>query len=256
MGLVRCLTDEGRAAFRAWIRAGAAGEAPRHLLTEEGSSAEMATAAGTAAIVDDGPFASRLAHGRHLTERLKGFSPATLSFDEGVWDWLSLFYIDQLLPVVDGKRKPKEVVRYCLQLDGRKWSRHYVRMNWLSVREHGDAARVMLSGPMDRHPDILEQLSGQQEMFGSKGVIAAADALYWSGTLGALKKGHATRTAPGAVQRLRTVIRQFERTWDLEMLTAAQVVEMLPREFERWKPATGASAAKGTGSSAAMVAAL
>lgn len=239
MALVRRLTEEGRAAFRAWIEGGAEGQAPEFLLDE----AAMSEAVGYDAIVDDAPFDTRLACGRHLFARLAK-APQTLRFDVGVWDWLSLFYIDQLLPSVDGMRKPKELVRYCLQLDNRKWSRHAIRMCWLSVATHGDHARIILTGAMDRGSDLQEQLAGRQEVFGARGIVAAADGLYWDDVKGAPKTGHATRTKGGVVQRLGVVMKQFALTYDVEAMSGAQVLDLLPREFERWKPSSEGAVTK------------
>ena len=137
MARVRRLTEEGRAAFRAWIEAGAQGAAPRALLTD----ARMSEALDKAAEVEDVPFATRLECGRHLASRLGTLDRAAIRFDAGLWDWLSLFYIDQQMPKTDGTRRVGKVFRYCLDLRNRMWSRHQMRMNWLAVAEHGEHAR-------------------------------------------------------------------------------------------------------------------
>ena len=239
MALVRRLTDEGRAAFRDWIAAGAVGEPPRGLLEDFATSQALTTSAQ----VDDVKFATRLECGRHICDRLQNLPKAELSRDRGVWDWLSLFYIDQLMPVTDGKRALKEAVRYCLQFENRKWSRHLLRMNWLSVVEHGVHARLLLTRPMHEHGDMLEQIGSQQALFGSKSMVAVADRLYWDETRGAPRRGAATRSKPGVVQRLPKIMHQFELTYDVEGLASAQILALLPQEFDGWRPAAGAQAA-------------
>lgn len=234
MAVVRRLTEDGRKAFRAWIETGAEGEAPKDLLTDPVASEPTPH---FTACVDEATFPTRLHCGRHLHEafQLKA-KPGSVRFDEGLWDWLTLLYIDQVLPDTDGVRRPKEIARYCLELENRKWSRHAIRMCWLAVQTHGPHARIILSGAMDKGSDLQEQLAGRQEVFGAKGVVAAADKLYWDEAKDEPKRGHATRTRGGVVQRLGMVARQFALTWDLAQMDGDKVLALLPREFDTWKP--------------------
>ena len=231
------------------MKAGAPGEAPLRLLEDAGSSEAL----DTRVQVDPLAFATRLECGSHLRDRLQNLPRNALRQDVGVWDWLSLFYIDQLLPTVDGARKPKEPVRYCLQFENRKWSRHLIRMNWLSVIEHGEHARLLLTRPMPEHGDMMEQIGSQQALFGSKGMVAVADRLYWDEVRQAPKKGAATASRPGVVRRLPKVMRQFELTYDIEGLATGQVIALLPSEFAGWKPETAPSALIETGAKAAIL---
>jgi hypothetical protein len=232
MTAVRRLNGAGIAAFRGWLVAGCPGDLPTHLLTDQ----SVSEALGTACTVEVRPFGTRFEFGEYLVERLSALSPSAIRFDVGLWDWLSLLYFDQLCPPkADGSRKPQELVRYALELSGRKWSRHFVRMSWMSVQEHGDNARVMLSVPMATHPDILEQLAGTQETFGSKTVIALARRLYWDETGGKTKRG-AQAKGRGTPRRLSKILRQLRRTWDPGAMTPIQLQALLPvPEFSRWE---------------------
>jgi hypothetical protein len=117
------------------------------------------------------------------------------------------------------------------------WSRHIVRMSWMAVVDHGKSARVMLALPITKQSEVLEQLAGQQEVFGAQPVVEAADKLYWNGTTGALKKGAQGKGA-GTPRRLVRFMRQFRRTYDPPAMTADQLVSSLPPEFERWIPSS------------------
>jgi hypothetical protein len=157
-----------------------------------------------------------------------------LRFDAGLWDWLSLFYIDELAPRgADGTRDMKQVYRYTLELRNRLWSRHVLRMSWMTVMDHGEAARVMLALPVTKQSEVLEQLAGQQEVFGAKPVVEAADRLYWDTRSGVLKKG-AQGKGGGTPRRLVRFMRQFRRTYDPPAMTVEQLLASLPREFEKW----------------------
>jgi hypothetical protein len=248
MPMLRRLNDEGRLAFRTWVLAGAAGEAPRGLLDDPDASSPVEGGP----LVEAGPFGTRLAHGRHLTDRLASLPVADLRFNAGVWDWLSLLHIDELLPPATGARITGQVqaaaARYCLQLDNRMWSRHAARTDWEAVHLHGVHARVLLDVPMHIHPDVLEQLSGRQDMFGARGVVAAADALYFDEASGGLKRGRATRTRPGNARRLPVVLKQFQPHLGLAGYGRRQVLDLLPAEFDRWRPevATASPAVEAT----------
>lgn len=235
---IRKLTQRGREQFKAWLEQEAPGAAPLHLLTGPDTSSEVN---GKAQIEQRG-FASRLELGEYLADRLSGLPPASIRFEEGLWDWLTLFYIDELLPPGSGgKRDIKELVRYALELRNRKWSRHIVRMSWMAVKDHGPAARVMLAVPISKHTDVMEQIGGQQEAFGARSVVELADRLYFDTQTGRLKRG-AQGKKSGSPRRLRTFLRQFRRTYDPPRMTADQLAECLPGEFDKWKRRDRASA--------------
>jgi hypothetical protein len=228
---VRIFTAAGLAAWNSWVVAGCPEPVPIDLLTDPAMSDPLEPSC----TVEDQTFADRYAFGSYLQQRLRTAPVAAIRFNVGLWDWLSLFYIDQLAPVLGtGRRKKQEAVRLALQLSGRKWSRHLVRMSWMSVQEHGERARMMLSVPMDVHPDLLEQLAGAQETFGSPTVIAAAFALYWDPEAGRTRRG-AQAKGQGTPRRLGKIMRQLRRTWDPNAMTASQLLSLLPpREFGRW----------------------
>jgi hypothetical protein len=226
------LTPESIARFRLWLESGAMGSAPAHLLFGTGTEP-----LDDVASVELRSFASRLELGEYLAERLKPLPASQLRFDAGIWDWLSLFYIDALAPrSANGDRDIKQIYRYTLELKNRLWSRHILRMSWMTVIDHGSAARVMLALPITKQSEVMEQLAGQQEVFGARPVIEAADRLYWDQQSGALKRG-AQGKAGGTPRRLVRYMRQFRRTYDPPTMTVEQLLASLPQEFERWTEA-------------------
>ena len=231
MAAIRRLTLEGVDQFRTWLQQDGPSPAPAHLLSAPATS-EPLEGAGP---VEARDFASRLELGEYLADRLSSLPTARIRFDAGLWDWLSLFYIDVLAPLrADGTRDMKQIYRYTLELKNRMWSRHVARMSWMAVADPGKFARIMLALPITKQSEVLEQLAGQQEVFGARSVIEAADKLYWDEKSGALKRG-AQGKAAGTPRRLVRFMRQLRRTYDPPAMTADQLVGTLPREFERWK---------------------
>lgn len=228
---IRRLTPDGIAQFRAWLERGAPSSAPANLLSAPENS-EPVQGAGA---VEQRDFSSRFELGEYLASRLGGIPASRLRFDAGLWDWLSLFFIDVLAPRgVDGSRDMKQNYRYTLELKNRLWSRHIARMSWMAVVDHGKFARIMLALPITKQSEVLEQLAGQQEVFGARSVIEAADKLYWDENTGTLKRG-AQGKAAGTPRRLVRFMRQLRRTYDPPGMTAEQLVATLPSEFDRWK---------------------
>lgn len=227
---VRRLTSAGIARYREWLEKGAPGDAPAGLLAGGETSEQLETPVS----VENRSFGSRLELGRYLAERLAALPAGQLRFDAGVWDWLSLLYIDELAPRgAGGTRDMKQVYRYTLELRNRLWSRHVLRMSWMTVMDHGEAARVMLALPVTKQSEVLEQLAGQQEVFGARPVVEAADRLYWDTRSGVLKKG-AQGKGGGTPRRLVRFMRQFRRTYDPPAMTVEQLLASLPQEFEKW----------------------
>lgn len=242
MAEARRLTLEGQRAFKAWLEQGAPGVAPFHLLTDPTTSEGLPAKAAVAKRL----FASRLELGDYLVTALAVLPAQSIRFDAGLWDWLTLFYIDELLPQgAGGKRDVREIVRYALELRNRKWSRHIVRMSWMAVKDHGVFARVMLTVAVSKHNDVMEQIGGQQEAFGASAVVELADKLYFDPKTGALRRG-AGGKGRGTPRRLVRFMRQFRRTYDPPGMTARQILESLPGEFEKWvkPPRAGTAAAQ------------
>jgi hypothetical protein len=68
--------------------------------------------------------------------------------------------------------------------------------------------------------------------------------LYWDPNTNRWKDGASATEGPGVILRLMEVLGQFDLTYDLHSLTADQLYNMLPKEFDRFKrtPETAAVA--------------
>ena len=98
----------------------------------------------------------------------------------------------------------------------------------------GSAADHLLCGSPGKLPEIREQLTSQQDMFSAE-FQKAARALYYDETTQGLKRGSGGKGA-GSPRRLAKVRQQLDVTWDLFDLDAARIVQLLPKEFERFRP--------------------
>lgn len=180
-------------------------------------------------------FGIRYEMGRYLVSLLDQCDQREINFDCGLWSWLALFFFDQLCPAgTDGRRQPSQIYNYILSSDRRHQYRHAIRTTYLFVKEYGETVYFMFSNPLDKRGEITEQLAARQDILGCRGVIEAASNLYFDKLRMSPKRG-ASAKGPGTIRRFGVVLKQFARTYDLFSLNGQQVLEILPREFNRFR---------------------
>ncbi|MDY0885428.1 hypothetical protein ACFPL7_12185 [Dongia soli] len=237
------LNDLGINRFREYLLAGAAGPAPLDLL----SNPETAEAVAGVPPAERSNFSDRYEFGCYLVELFSPLPAASIAHDQGLWSAAALRWFDAICPAgSSGTRDPDKEYRYILSKDYRHYYRHAVRAPWQLVRAQKELAKLLLispretTHPLSTHGEILEQFSGRQQLLGSGPVIAAANRLYFDETTGRPKKGVAG-SGKGSARRFGLVLRQFELTFDPEVMTPGELIALLPSEFNRWKKSASAS---------------
>jgi hypothetical protein len=244
--VVRVLTDEGARRFRDYLAAkGAAGRAPPfELLDDPQCSADFPARIAIERAPAGRPFQNRYDFGVYLRLTLSAQDRTQIARDHRLWNWLSLYYFDQLCPLRDdGARDILATEIYLLTANPRyrQSFRHLVRAPWLAASEHGLNAKVLLiqaepsEAPLATRGGIFEQLASRQGILGNRTVIAAAHRLYFDEILGRPRWG-AGGHGPGAVRRFALVVQQLELNYDTRACSVDQLLALLPREFEEWKP--------------------
>src|SRR5262245_35576417 len=131
--LIRSLNERGQSRFRAWLDAGATGDTPLDLLQDPMTSEPVLDTAE----VDQAFFANRYDLAVHIDDALARCDFQGLSYDAGVWTWLSLFFFDLLCPKdLTGARNILAPYRYLLDEDSRKSRTHLIREAVVAVRNH------------------------------------------------------------------------------------------------------------------------
>lgn len=229
---IRRLNDRGCDAFRAWLEGGGRDDPPLGLLDDPDTSASLHPMIPRPIRA----YERRFDLGADLVDLLGGIDLMQLQIDAGLWDWLSLFLIDQICPPDQtGRRKLSNIAHYFLELDDhRRRYRHLVRTAWRLVEVHGTDAEYLLAGPLHVHGEIVEQLSAYQDVITCKPLIAAIRSLVWDVDNARLKRGFAGRRA-GSARRVPVVAKQFRLTFDLDSMRPEQILALLPREFERFR---------------------
>lgn len=232
MATVHRLSDRGRRAFEDYLRAGAQGPPPLGIAESSSVTPEIP--------IERLEFRTRFEFARYLQETLAPLRRAAIAHDSGLWDWLALFYIDQLCPIRRGSRRIRGLERYILSQDFRKYYRHLVASSYILHDLHGESARLLLHSPLDVHPDVVEQLASRQAVITNRALIRAAGQLYFDpsgGDGGRPKRGITDRDQPGTLRRLVAIVDQIELTYDLQAMDADAILALLPEEFDPWKPA-------------------
>ena len=118
-----------------------------------------------------------------------------------------------------------------------KRARHLVRSAWRLVQVHGVHAEPLLAGPLHVLGEAAEQMSAVQTNITCKPLVAAVRLLVWDQVKGKVKRGFAGK-GPGSARRARIVAQQFRLTYDLDSMQPEQILDLLPREFDRFRDAS------------------
>jgi hypothetical protein len=245
---VRCLNAEGIAAFDRYLTelARDVRAVPPYDVLE---SAQHAEDFGIEVAIDRArngvPFGSRLEFGKYLHEKLSEAEPTQISRNYGLWNWLSLYYFEQLCPQGDGdgarRVGPKELYLLSPRQGHRQYIYHLVRAPWLIVNDHAENAKVLLlspergrGSPLATRSRIFEELAARQSILNNKTLIATAQRLYFDERYGRTFFG-ASGGGAGSARRFAMVVQQLELTYDTRACGVDELLRLLPREFDEYK---------------------
>lgn len=185
-------------------------------------------------------FETRYEFGAYLASLFERIPRNVLMKNEGLWNWLVLFYIDQLLPVnLRGKREMGEMARYVYNPRYTKYYLHLVAATWDIYTRFGIDSKIFLTTPMSKISNFIRELAARQNIISNKNLIRAVQALYWkeleNGKEG-VKRGAYSKKKPGNLYRFIAVMNQFDTNYDLYAMKSEDIIRLLPAEFDIWKP--------------------
>lgn len=245
MTTIRSLNEAGIARFSAWISA-PNGSPPREILTDD----VYTDAIDKEFSLDDTlRFETSFELGKYLFDAAFGKSGDRLEIRamNGMWAWISLTYIDSLLSRNRQAVKPLASAHY---IDGgaRLAYRLIARTAWELYLLHGEGARIALSSKKSPWGELSEQMTGaNQRNFSNRAFWSLANTLYIdeAGEIrsgAASKRPKAARQNPalnagkGSVRRLAATMKQFERTYNVRIMSVEQLAAVLPPEYRKWLP--------------------
>jgi hypothetical protein len=236
---IRRLTDQGIEKFRKYLdelRQGSAAVPPDNMLRDPDFSAPFKWQAE----IEQRTFDTRLKLAHYLAGVLNEVENDGLENNVGLWSWLSLLYFDQVCPLEEnGLRKPGRDYRHILEPGYPNGHRHLLAGAWLvySVYGLGDRlSRLLLWTPLHLESKFHHELAVRQTLITNKGILEAADKMYFKELEGKPKKGALVKKiAPGTLQRFIDIIQQLDLTYDLYSMSGEEILALLPSEFDEWK---------------------
>ena len=234
---LRRFTNEGMVAFRQYLidlRANPDRSIPHDLLSSP-TLTEVLHPEVTAAV----PYFStrqEFAAWLDFAFQTAGCEPPML--DREFWSWLTAALFDQVCPADSrGHRKPGALARYIPEMNQwRRRYRHLLANPYHAFRVHrSDPSRaaVVLVNPLHAPGELTEQFTSRLEVISCPATIGLATMLFIDGSTGRRRAG----ASGEAARRLGKLINQYSRTWDIRSVELDQFVRILPREFDRFKPA-------------------
>ena len=183
-------------------------------------------------------FSSRKEAGLYLDRVISQTEIDIPEKDAGLWTWLTLFFFDQVCPPDRyGKRMPRDEARLIPKVDNYlRFYRHLLLGPYLIIRAHrDDPERVvaLLLKPLHEPGEIPEQLQSKLQLVTNRSIMEVATRLYVDKTTHLLKRGSSSKKK-GAPRRLVTFLSQLDLTYYLYGLSADELIQLLPKEFDRF----------------------
>lgn len=239
--LLRRLNSHGLELFADYLTLlgsdGITGTVPRGLLDRSDTSLPIRPAVD----LDPSPIETRLDAARRIDDLLSPL-PSTLRLelesDPGFWGWLSLFYFDSVCPARRGSRDPGHPSRHVIDQGARNKYRHLLASPYTiysTFRPAYQLAMAALYTPVHSPGELAEQITGSQHLIPIRSVVEAYTLLYFDTSTGSNKWG-AGGDGKGSARRFSPVLNQFDRTFDLGSMSTVQILDLLPAEFDRFKP--------------------
>lgn len=228
---LRRFNEAGVAAFRialAEMRTGARLSLPGDLIDAPALSDQVGTAR-----VEPRLFANKLDIAKYLDSLLGPLRLPNLLRDTGLWAWLSAYYFDQICPLTKTKRKVLADPLYIPDFENHlRRYRHLLAAPLELLQSLPDHNRLLLHTRIDRHPDVIEQVSGRLNTIRVPGLREAMDLLYFDPATDTVARGVLSQDQPGSLRRFIKVAQQLDLTLDLSGMSGEQVVAALPPRIQ------------------------
>ncbi len=181
-------------------------------------------------------FATKREAAVYLNKLFGGLSKQDLLNDAGLWSWLSLFYFDVVCPKQSGERKVRNDYTYIFEpKSSRHFYRHLLFVSWRILDIAPSHNRLMLDSSISSLDKFTSEVIKRLYLTRIPCFFEVLDRLYWDESIGRARPGvtnFAKVTAGNLAHRLPVRIRQLEKTYDLQSLTADQLIELLGEEFQ------------------------
>ncbi|QDU28887.1 hypothetical protein ETAA8_39930 [Anatilimnocola aggregata] len=233
--IARQFNAAGLAAFRGYLaecRIEPARAVPQTLLVDPAFSDPTTSPVH----VEPRQFRTRQVAAEYLHQVLSPISDHDLLANAGLWSWLSLYYFDQVCPIVMGIRQVTNDYSYVFEpKNPRHFYRHLLFIAWRVKNMAPEHCRLFLTPAVSTLDHVTTEVLKRLYLTRIPCIFEVLDRLYWDSSRGRARAGIVgTKVKAGdLVHRLPIRIRQLEVTYDLNSLSADQLVSLLGTEFQQ-----------------------
>jgi hypothetical protein len=185
--------------------------------------------------IEQRQFSNRRRAANYFHERFALIPADKVRREAGLWTWLTFVYFDQVCPVTDGQRKVRNDYTYIFMPGSSMYFyRHLLFIAWYALHIAPEHNRLCLDTSLHSLDKATVEILKRLYLTRIPSIFEVLDRLYWDTTRKRPRKGIVSpgKPAPGdLVHRLPTRIRQLEKTYDLQSLSADQLLELLGDEF-------------------------
>jgi hypothetical protein len=161
-----------------------------------------------------------------------------LSTDPLVWNWIACALMEHTVGTPADLSLIGAQERWVVNPASRKFYRHLFAGAFFTYRAHQDnPARAMsvLCQDLARPGEVVAQIMATDDL-GHSVAVEVATLLYFDSATGRIKKG-VSGAGPGSPRRLTAdYLNQLKLTVDFKGMSAKQIIDILPSEFDHLKP--------------------
>ena len=242
------LTDLGIkqfAEYLAELRAGSNPKYPAHLLEDDAYSEVY----GSEVIeVVQKKFDTKLEMLEEIDNILKNPDRKDVESDTHLWAWFSLFYFESIVKKDKNGNISLESENIQYIPETALWNRYYKHkilgpyLVYKMHQDHLEDTYLLLKSKPDRLGEFMGNVLGRQRMVSNKTIMKLLKELYWDEKSQSLKKGSSSRigksgslVGAGSISRLGVYLKQLDMTYDLHSIPLEKLLELLPKEYNKFK---------------------
>lgn len=171
---------------------------------------------------------------RYLQGVLRNLEQGVAEGDAGLWTWLTALFFDSVCPLRDSQRVVRNDYQYIFEpRNTRHFYRHLLFVAWRILEYAPTHNRLFLRSAVSTGDEVTRVVMERLFLTRIPCIYEVLDRLYWDESRRRPRRGiTGSKVQAGNLKhRLPTRIRQLEKTYDLQILDADQLLELLGDEF-------------------------
>lgn len=181
-------------------------------------------------------FSTRREAAEYFVQIFAPLNTDSLREDFGLWDWLSLFYFDSVCPVKDHVRTVRSNYTYIIDVRRNQYIFHRIFIVWHIQTLSPEFNKLWLDRPIALRDGYSGTVFGRLRLTRIPCIYEVVHKLYWDESQNrprpSITGGKSNMRQGDLTNRFPTCIDQLEMTYDLQVLSADQIIELLGDEFK------------------------